>query len=113
MKINQYEMGHVTAVLLLPPVTLSMGEYLYSLAAFVVSVLLISFGSIFTELMKKTTSAVWFVILSLSSGMITAGIAQYDPDMDWLFVIWSFSFVIYLGIIIITIGIIDSEKSAK
>lgn len=111
MKIKRYDMAHVAAVLLVPPVLLSEGFYIYSFIAFVVSMLLIMFGPIFTALMRKTTSAVWFVIVSLSSGMISAAINQYEPDMGWLFVVWTFSYCIYYGIILITIGIIDSEKT--
>lgn len=113
MKIKLYDINYVGGTLLIPPVLLSEGFHIYALLALVVAVLLIRFESIFASLMSKTTAATWFLIITLSSGMITAAIGQYDSDMDWLFIVWSLSFPIYFLIIIITITIIDSEKSSK
>lgn len=113
MKIKRYDVTLVCAVLLLPPVLLSVGELFLSLLAFVAAVLLIIFTPIFKNFMEKTTSAIWFLAITLSTGMLSAGFGQYDADMSWLFVVWSFAFIIYFGIMVITVGIIDSEKSSN
>lgn len=113
MKIKLYDINYVGGTLLIPPVLLSEGFYIYASLALVIAVLLIRFESIFAALMNKTVSAIWFVIVTLSSGVISAAIGQYDPNMDWLFVVWTFFFLIYFVIILITIGIIDSEQTSK